>query len=90
MPQPQSRDDQWERIYDILQARRGIYVVQEPASRRFVESLLRLSPHFYSWRLVPHEVGSWCSVASGSRAGRRKVSVRRSSISWRPTPFSIV
>ena len=40
----------------------GIYVAQEPATRRFVEAVLWMARAGCAWRLVPHEVGSWNSV----------------------------
>ena len=62
MPRPRFRDDQWERIYAILRACPGIYVGQEPATRRFVEAVLWMARAGCAWRLVPDEVGSWNSV----------------------------
>ena len=62
MPRPQFRDDQWERIYAILRSCPGIYVAQEPATRRFVEAVVWMARAGCAWRLVPDEVGSWNSV----------------------------
>jgi transposase len=62
MPRPQFRDDQWERIYPLLRAFPGIYVAQEPATRRFVEAVLWMARAGCAWRLVPDAVGNWNSV----------------------------
>ena len=40
MPRPRLQDNQWERIYAVLRMCPGIYVGQEPATRRFVEAVL--------------------------------------------------
>ena len=62
MPRPQFRDDQWERVYPILKACPGIYVGQEPATRRFVEAVLWMARAGCAWRLVPDAFGSWNSL----------------------------
>jgi transposase len=62
MARPQLREDQWERLYAVLRACPGIYVAQEPATRRFVEAVLWMARAGCAWRLVPGEVGSWNSV----------------------------
>ena len=61
MPRPQFRDDQWERVYPIC-ACPGIYVGQEPATRRFVEAVLWMARAGCAWRLVPDAFGSWNSL----------------------------
>ena len=40
MAQLQLREDQWAQLYAMLQAHPGIYVGQEPATRRSVEAVL--------------------------------------------------
>ena len=77
MPQPRLRDDQWEPIYAILRACPGIYVAQEPATRRFVEAVLWMARAGCAWRLVPQRLAAGTVCTGGSRAGRRKVSGRR-------------
>ena len=62
MPRPRFRDDQWERIYAVLQACPGNYVGREPATRRFVEAVLWMARAGCAWRLVPDAVGSSNSV----------------------------
>ena len=58
----QFRDDQWERVYVTLRACPGIYVGQEPATRRFVEAVLWMARAGCAWRLVPDAFGSWNSL----------------------------
>ena len=62
MARPQLREDQWRRLYALLQAQPGIYVRQEAATRRFVEAVLWMARAGCAWRLVPSEVGSWNSL----------------------------
>ena len=62
MARPQLREDQWRRLYAMLQAQPGIYVGQEAATRRFVEAVLWMARAGCAWRLVPDEVGSWNSL----------------------------
>ena len=57
MAQPQLREDQWERLYAMLRAFPGIYVGQEPATRRFVAAVLWMARAGCAWRLVPDAVG---------------------------------
>ena len=68
MPVPRFRDDQWDRIYQILSAQKGLYIRQEAATRRFVETVLWMARAGCAWRLkacrfqVPDEFGPWNSV----------------------------
>ena len=62
MPAPRFRDDQWDRIYQILSAQEGLYIRQEAATRRFVETVLWMARAGCAWRLLPEEFGSWNSV----------------------------
>ena len=62
MARPQLREDQWRRLYALLQAQPGIYVRQEAATRHFVEAVLWMVRAGCAWRLVPDEVGSWNSL----------------------------
>ena len=62
MARPQLREDQWRRLYAMLQVQPGIYVRQEAATRRFVEAVLWMARAGCAWRLVPGEGGSWNSV----------------------------
>jgi transposase len=62
MPAPRFRDDQWDRIYQILSAQEGLYIRQEVATRRFVETVLWVARAGCAWRLLPDEFGPWNSV----------------------------
>jgi len=62
MPAPRFRDDQWDRIYEILSAQKGLYIRQETATRRFVETVLWMARAGCAWRLLPEEYGAWNSV----------------------------
>ena len=62
MPAPRFRDDQWNRIYQILSAQEGLYIRQESATRRFVETVLWIARAGCAWRLLPAEFGPWNSI----------------------------
>jgi len=62
MPAPRFRDDQWDRIYQILLSRKGLYVRNEAKTRRFVETVLWMAKAGCAWRLLPDELGPWNSV----------------------------
>jgi transposase len=62
MPAPRFRDDQWDRLYQILSAQKGLYIRQEAATRRFVETVLWMARAGCAWRLLPEEFGSWNSI----------------------------
>jgi len=62
MPAPRFRDDQWDRLYQILLAQKGLYIRQEAATRRFVETVLWMARAGCAWRLLPDEFCPWNSV----------------------------
>jgi transposase len=62
MSAPRFRDDQWDRVYQILSAQKGLYIRQEAATRRFVETVLWMARAGCAWRLLPEEYGSWNSI----------------------------
>jgi len=62
MPALRFRDDQWDRIYQILSAQEGLYIRQEAATRRFVETVLWMARAGCAWRLLPGEFGPWNSI----------------------------
>ncbi len=62
MPSLRFRDDQWDRIYQILRAFPGLYIRQEAATRHFVENVLWVARAGCAWRLLPEEYGAWNSV----------------------------
>ena len=55
-------DEQWGRIWGLLQRQPGIYVRREEATRRFVEAVLWMARAGCAWRLLPAERGGWNSV----------------------------
>lgn len=62
MAAPRFRDDQWDRVYQILSAHEGLYIRQEAGTRRFVETVLWMARAGCAWRLLPEEYGAWNSV----------------------------
>ncbi|MDH3660049.1 MAG: IS5 family transposase [Alphaproteobacteria bacterium] len=62
MPAPRFRDEQWDRVYQILRDLPGLYIRQEAATRRFVETVLWMARAGCAWRLLPEEYGAWNSV----------------------------
>ena len=66
MARPQLREDQWRRLYALLQAQPGIYVRQEVATRHFVEAVLWMARAGCAWRLVP---GGFRCVERGALSG---------------------
>ena len=67
MARPQLREDQWRRLYAVLQAQPGIYVRQEVATRHFVEAVLWMARAGCAWRLVPG--GFRCVERGAQRPG---------------------
>ena len=65
MPAPRFRDDQWNRIYQILRDDPGLYIRQEAATRRFVENVLWIARAGCAWRLLPEEYGAWSGKPIG-------------------------
>jgi hypothetical protein len=52
MPAPRFRDDQWDRICRLLSAQEGLYIRQEAATRRFVETVLWIARAGCAWRAL--------------------------------------
>ena len=87
------RDDQWDRIKDILPGREGHVGVTAKDNRLFVEAVLYRYRAGIPWRDLPErfgETGIAEDVAGRRgfipdfRAGRRAVRGRISSKCWRP------
>ena len=53
------RDDQWERIKDLLPGKPGDVGVTARDNRRFVEAVLFRYRAGIPWRDLPEEFGSW-------------------------------
>lgn len=56
------RDDQWERIKDILPGREGHVGVTAKDNRRFVEAVLYRYRAGIPWRDLPERFGDWKQV----------------------------
>ena len=55
------RDDQWERIRDLLPGREGHVGVTAKDNRRFVEAVLWIARTGAPWRDLPGAFGNWNS-----------------------------
>ena len=72
------RDDQWERIKDLLPGREGSVGVTAADNRLFVEAVLYRYRTGMPWRDLPERFGNGTKVHSaGSAAGRKSVSQPR-------------
>ena len=56
------RDEQWERIKDLLPGREGHVGVNAKDNRLFVEAVLWLVRTGVPWRDLPEDFGRWNSV----------------------------
>jgi len=56
------RDDQWERIKDLLPGREGQVGVTARDNRRFVEAVLYRYRSGMPWRDLPERFGDWKAV----------------------------
>ena len=56
------RDDQWERIRDLLPGREGHVGVTAADNRRFVEAVLYRYRAGLPWRDLPERFGDWKNV----------------------------
>lgn len=66
------RDDQWERIRDILPGKAGDPGVTAKDNRLFVEAVLWIARTGAPWRDLPLEFGRWHTVYTRfSRWGKR-------------------
>ena len=55
-------DEQWQKIWMLLQGCTGIYLGSERKCRRFVEGALWMLRSGAQWRLLPSAYGNWNSV----------------------------
>ena len=79
------RDDQWDRIKDLLPGRDGHVGVTAKDNRRFIDAVIYRYRAGIPWRDLPERFGDWKAVhtASADRPGAA-CGARRSSF-WRPT-----
>jgi transposase len=80
------RDDQWDRIKDILSGREGDVGGTAPDNRLFVEAILYRFRTGIPWRDLPARFGYWKSVPSVSAAGQRAEFLSGFSSYWRAMP----
>ena len=79
------RDDQWERIKDILPGREGHVGATARDNRLFVEAVLYRYRAGMPWRDLPERFGDPIRFTPDFRAGRRAAYGRRCSRCWPPT-----
>ncbi len=56
------REDQFERVYGLLQAERKIHTKDRAREWRFLEAIYWMGRSGAQWRLLPAEYGGWNSV----------------------------
>ena len=56
------RDDQFERVYGLLQHEPKIHTQEPERERRFLEAIYWMSRSGAQWRLLPPAYGAWNSV----------------------------
>ena len=62
MPRYGLRDDQWQRIKDLLPGRSGHVGVTAQDNRRFVEAVLYRYRAGIPWRDLPERFGDWKNI----------------------------
>src|SRR5205809_4936074 len=80
------RDDQWERIKDLLPGREGHVGVTAKDNRLFIEAVLYRYRTGMPWRDLPERFGDWRRFIRALPAGPRPVSGRGSSSIWPQMP----
>ena len=65
------RDDQWDRIKDLLPGREGHVGGTAEDNRLFVEAVLYRFRTGCPWRDLPERFGSWKTIHDGLAGGRR-------------------
>jgi transposase len=55
------RNDQWQKIRDVLEQCPDVYLGTEANSRRFIEAVLWINRTGASWRDLPPRYGNWNS-----------------------------
>jgi transposase len=56
------REDQFERVYGLLQGERKIHTKQRERERRFLEAVYWIDRSGAQWRFLPADYGAWNSV----------------------------
>jgi transposase len=79
------RDDQWDRIKDILPGREGHVGATARDNRLFVEAVLYRYRAGMPWRDLPERFGDPIKIHTRFRAGRRAAYGSRCSKCWPPT-----
>ena len=76
------RDDQWERIKDLLPGKPGDVGVTARDNRRFVEAVLYRYRAGIPWRDLPERVGDWKNThkrfSRWAKKGAWKMTIKRS------------
>ena len=80
------RDDQWERIKDLLPGKPGDVGVTARDNRRFVEAVLYRYRTGIPWRDLPERFGDWKNTHRGSAGGPRTEYGSACSSTWPLTP----
>jgi transposase len=71
------RDDQWDRIKDLLPGREGHVGVTAKDNRLFIEAVLYRYRAWIPWRDLPERFGDWKAVHSRRRSYDRDLSKER-------------
>ena len=78
------RDDQWDRIKNLVPGRDGHVGVTARDNRLFVEAVLYRYRTGIPWRDLPKRFGDWKQVHTRHTAGRGAECGRRCSRCWPP------
>ena len=62
MAQPFLREDQFERVYGLLQQAPKIHTKERERERVFLEAVFWIGRSGAQWRLLPADYGAWNSV----------------------------
>src|SRR6187397_2428623 len=80
------RDDQWDRIKDLLPGREGCVGVTARDNRLFVEAVLYRYRAGIPWRDLPERFGPWRTCTRGSADGPSLVYGSGYFSIWPPMP----
>src|SRR5579864_546261 len=82
------RDDQWDRIKELLPGRDGHVGVTAKDNRRFVEAVLYRYRASIPWRDLPERFGDWKQVHTRHSRWAKVEFGNESSRLWQPTRIS--